>query len=121
MRARARPLERLTASDMFLLLWDDYDWSTDIGGLAVLDGTGLLDRDGRIRIEEVRGKLEPRLHQIPRFRQLLFRPRCARSSLDIGSIQPDPCGSCGSCPACQTIRWARTSGYITPSPTAPRR
>ncbi len=31
-------LERLTASDLFLLLWDDYGWSTDIGGLAVLDG-----------------------------------------------------------------------------------
>jgi WS/DGAT/MGAT family acyltransferase len=73
--AETRLLERLTASDLFLLLWDDYGWSTDIGGVAILDGTSLLDRDGRVRIEAVRRQLEPRLHQVPRFRQLLFRPR----------------------------------------------
>jgi diacylglycerol O-acyltransferase / wax synthase len=73
--ADTRPLERLTASDLFLLLWDDYGWSTDIGGLAIVDGSTLLDRDGRVRIEEVCRNLEPRLHGIPRFRQLLFRPR----------------------------------------------
>lgn len=38
-----RLLERVTASDLFLLLWDDYGWSTDIGGLAILDGTSLLN------------------------------------------------------------------------------
>jgi diacylglycerol O-acyltransferase / wax synthase len=68
-------LERLTASDLFLLLWDDYGWSTDIGGLAILDGTSLLGPDGRVRIEAVREHLEPRLLLIPRFRQLLYRPR----------------------------------------------
>jgi diacylglycerol O-acyltransferase len=70
-----RPLERLTASDMFLLLWDDYGWSTDIGGLAILDGSRLLDGDGHVRIEEVRRQVGPRLHLVPRFRQLLYRPR----------------------------------------------
>lgn len=69
------PLERLTASDIFLLLWDDYGWSTDIGGLAVLEGSSLLDADGRLRIEDVRQRLEPRLQLVPRFRQLLYRPR----------------------------------------------
>lgn len=73
--AGTRPLERLTASDIFLLLWDDYGWSTDIGGLAILDGANLLDVDGRVRIEAIRQHLEPRLHQVPRFRQLLCRPR----------------------------------------------
>jgi diacylglycerol O-acyltransferase / wax synthase len=68
-------LERLTASDMFLLLWDDYGWSTDIGGLAILDGATLLDADGRVRIEAVRRHLEPRVHLVPRFRQMLYRPR----------------------------------------------
>jgi diacylglycerol O-acyltransferase / wax synthase len=68
-------IERLTASDIFLLLWEDYGWSTDIGGLAVLDGGGLLDRDGRVRIEAVRQQLEPRLHLVPRLRQVLYRPR----------------------------------------------
>jgi diacylglycerol O-acyltransferase / wax synthase len=73
--AEARLLERLTASDLFMLLWDDYGWSTDIGALAILDGASLLDRDGHLRIEAVRQRLEPRLHLVPRFRQLLYRPR----------------------------------------------
>jgi diacylglycerol O-acyltransferase len=73
--AEARLLDRLTASDLFLLLWDDYGWSTDIGGLAILDGAKLLDRDGRVRIEAVREHLEPRLDLVPRLRQLLHRPR----------------------------------------------
>jgi diacylglycerol O-acyltransferase / wax synthase len=68
-------LERLTASDLYVLLWDDFGWSGDIGVLAILDGTRLLDRDGRIRIEAVRRQLEPRLHLVPRFRQRLYRPR----------------------------------------------
>jgi diacylglycerol O-acyltransferase len=71
----ARNLERLTASDMFLLLWDDFGWSGDIGALAILDGTSLLDREGRVRIEDVRRHLEARLHLVPRFRQRLYRPR----------------------------------------------
>ena len=73
--AEPRLLERLTASDLFMLLWDDYGWSTDIGALAILDGTSLLDRDGHLRIEAVRQRLEPRLAAVPRFRQLLSRPR----------------------------------------------
>jgi hypothetical protein len=71
----ASTLDRLTASDMFLLLWDDFGWSGDIGGLAILDGTSLLDRKGRVRIEDVRRHLELRLHLVPRFRQRLHRPR----------------------------------------------
>src|SRR5262249_38894370 len=45
------------------------------GGLAICDGTSLLDLEGRVRIEAVRAQLEPRLHLVPRFRQLLYRPR----------------------------------------------
>jgi WS/DGAT/MGAT family acyltransferase len=73
--AETRLLDRLTASDLFLLLWDDYGWPSDIGGLAICDGTSLLGRDGQVRIEAVRTRLEPRLHLVPRFRQLLYRPR----------------------------------------------
>jgi len=68
-------LQRLTASDLFLLMWDDYGWSSDIGGLAICDGSGLLDPGGWIRIGAVRTRLEPRLHLVPRFQQLLCRPR----------------------------------------------
>jgi diacylglycerol O-acyltransferase / wax synthase len=48
---------------------------TKSAGLAILDGTSLLDRDGRVRIEAIRRQLEPTLHLVPRFRQLLYRPR----------------------------------------------
>jgi WS/DGAT/MGAT family acyltransferase len=72
--AGTRRLERLTASDLFLLLWDDYGWSTDIGGLAILDGTRLLDDQDRVRVDAVRRHLEPRLQLVARFRQLLYRP-----------------------------------------------
>ena len=75
MVAETRLLDRLTASDLFLLMWDDYGWSSDIGGLAVLDGANLLDSGGRVRIDAVREQLEPRLHLVPRFQQLLYRPR----------------------------------------------
>jgi diacylglycerol O-acyltransferase len=69
--ADTRRLERLTASDVFLLLWDDSGWSTDIGGLAILDGTSLLEEDGSVRVDAVRHHLGPK---VPRFRQLLYRP-----------------------------------------------
>ncbi len=73
--AKTRLLERLTASDLFMLWADDFGWSQDIGVLAILDGARLLDGDGRVRIEAVRRAIEPRLPLIPRFRQLLYRPR----------------------------------------------
>ena len=73
--AEPRLLERLTASDLFMLLWDDYGWPNQIGGLAILDGTSLLDRDGRVRIEAVRRQLEPRVGRWSPLRQLLYRPR----------------------------------------------
>ena len=41
------PMERLTAEDE-LMLWPDEIWPQDIGALAVLDGSSLLDRDGRV-------------------------------------------------------------------------
>jgi WS/DGAT/MGAT family acyltransferase len=73
--AEPRRLDRLTAQDLFMLWADDFGWSQDIGVLAILDGTRLLDPDGRIRIDELRRHMEPRLALVPRFRQLLYRPR----------------------------------------------
>ena len=58
--AEPRRLERLTAQDLLMLLADDFGWSEDIGVLAILDGTRLLDADGRVRVDEVRRRLEPR-------------------------------------------------------------
>jgi hypothetical protein len=52
-------LERLTAQDLLMLWPDEYGWSEDIGVLAILDGARLLDGDGRVRVEEVRRRLDP--------------------------------------------------------------
>ena len=68
-------MERLTAQDLLMLWADDFGWSEDIGVLAVLDGDRLLDGDGRVQVDEVRRRLEARLHLVPRLRQLLYRPR----------------------------------------------
>jgi diacylglycerol O-acyltransferase / wax synthase len=73
--AEPRDLERLTGQDLLMLLADDFGWSEDIGVLAILDGTRLLGPDRRVRVDEVRRRLEPRLHLVPRFRHLLYRPR----------------------------------------------
>jgi diacylglycerol O-acyltransferase / wax synthase len=67
-------LERLTAEDR-LILWPDEVWPQDIGALGVLDGSSLLDPDGRFRIEQVKQWIEGRLHLLPRFRQALYIPR----------------------------------------------
>jgi diacylglycerol O-acyltransferase / wax synthase len=73
--AEPRRMDRLTVQDLFMLWPDEFGWSQDIGALAILDGTRLLDPDGRVRIEAIRGHIEPRLQLVPRFRQLLYRPR----------------------------------------------
>jgi diacylglycerol O-acyltransferase len=59
--AEPRRLDYLTAQDLLMLWPDEFGWSQDIGALAILDGTRLLDPDGRIRIETIRRQLEPRL------------------------------------------------------------
>jgi WS/DGAT/MGAT family acyltransferase len=67
------PVERLTAEDE-IMLWPDELWPQEIGALAVLDGSCLLEPGGRFRIEAVRQTIEARLHLVPRFRQLLRVP-----------------------------------------------
>jgi len=66
-------IERLAAADQ-IMLWPDQVWPQDIGAIAVLDGSNLLDPDGRFRIEVVREAISKRLHLVARFRQLLYVP-----------------------------------------------
>jgi diacylglycerol O-acyltransferase / wax synthase len=68
-------VERLSAQDLMMLWPEELGWSQDIGALAILDGGRLLDRDGRFLIEAARQEIGRRLHLVPRFRQLLHRPR----------------------------------------------
>jgi len=57
------------------MLWPDEIWPQDIGALAILDGSHLLEAGGGLRIEAVREVIAARLHLVPRFRQLLYAPR----------------------------------------------
>jgi hypothetical protein len=50
-------VDRLTAQDLMLLWPEELGWSQDIGALAILDGTSLLDGDGRFRIERAREEI----------------------------------------------------------------
>jgi diacylglycerol O-acyltransferase / wax synthase len=68
-------VDRLSAHDLMMLWPEEFGWSQDIGALAILDGGGLLDADGRFSIEQVREQIRRRLHLVPRFRQLLYQPR----------------------------------------------
>jgi diacylglycerol O-acyltransferase / wax synthase len=68
-------MDRLTAQDLMMLWPEELGWSQDIGALAILDGGRLLDAGGRFRIEAAREEIGRRLHLVPRFRQLLYRPR----------------------------------------------
>ncbi len=67
-------MERVSAEDQ-IMLWPDAIWPQENGALVVLDGAGLLDPDGRFRIEAVRQVIGSRLHLVPRFRQVLRVPR----------------------------------------------
>jgi diacylglycerol O-acyltransferase / wax synthase len=67
-------IDRLTAQDLMSIWPEEMGWSQDIGALAILDGSGMHDSDGRFRIETARGEIGRRLHRVPRFRQLLYQP-----------------------------------------------
>ena len=73
-RTMSTSMDRLTALDQ-LMLRASKVWPQDIGALALLDGTNLLDPTGRLRIEAVRGAIASRLHLVPRFRQVVHVPR----------------------------------------------
>jgi diacylglycerol O-acyltransferase len=72
--ARSISIERLTALDQ-LMLRASATWPQEIGALALLDGTNLLEPSGRFRIEAVRDAIGSKLHLMPRFRQLVHVPR----------------------------------------------
>lgn len=66
-------LQRLTADDR-IVLWTDAAWAQDVGVIAVLEGEPLQDRDGALRLDEVRAAIGRRLHVLPRLRQVLLTP-----------------------------------------------
>ncbi len=71
----ALPLDRLSPADLSMIWPEDFGWPQDIGAIALLDGSSLVDANGHFRIDEVRDQIARRLHLLPRFRQRLYMPR----------------------------------------------
>lgn len=66
-------IDRLSALDRFMLRVSR-TWPQDIGALVILDGTSLIDRGGRFRLEAARAAIEARLDRFPRSRQIVHVP-----------------------------------------------
>jgi len=86
---RLPTVERLTGQDLSLLWPDRLGWPQDIGVIAILDATPIVDSAGRLRIGQMREAIAARLHLVPRLRQILHDP-------------PPGAGR----PACPTTGWA---------------
>ena len=115
-----RLLERVSAADHYSLLGDDFGFPWDIGVVAVADGARLVDGNGRLRVDAVRRRVEPRLHLVPRFRQVLYRPSFGLGwpvwvdarSFDIADHVcvfplPAPAGEAELLAACEQLRGRR--------------
>jgi diacylglycerol O-acyltransferase / wax synthase len=70
-------IDRLSSLDR-LMLGASKRWPQDIGALAILDGTSLLDPTSDLWIDAVREAIASRLHLVPRFRQVIHTPRSRR-------------------------------------------
>jgi diacylglycerol O-acyltransferase len=67
-------VDRLTGEDLSMLWPDRLGWPQDIGVIAVLDATPIVDPAGRLRIGRLRAAIDGRLHLVPRLRQILYDP-----------------------------------------------
>jgi diacylglycerol O-acyltransferase / wax synthase len=67
-------VDRLGSLDR-MMLGASRRWPQDIGALAILDGSGILDARGEPRLAQVRAAIASRLHVAPRLRQVIVSPR----------------------------------------------
>ena len=98
------------------MVWpEDFGWPQDIGALGILDGSRLLEPDGRFPIEVVREQIGRRLQVLPRFRQLLYVPRRGLGwplwvdapAFDIADHVGAPAGEAELLVACEELRRRR--------------
>lgn len=64
--------ERLSSQDATLLCAESPGAPLQIGALCLFEGGPLLDRAGRVRIDDLRGHVAGRLGAVPRFRQKML-------------------------------------------------
>ncbi|HEY6056897.1 MAG TPA: wax ester/triacylglycerol synthase domain-containing protein, partial [Candidatus Limnocylindrales bacterium] len=69
---------RLTSFDRMYLRDEREAWPCHFGGLALVEGDPLLDASGRLRLDEIRGRLDRHLALVPDLRQRLYVPRRLR-------------------------------------------
>jgi diacylglycerol O-acyltransferase len=113
-------MQRLSAQDHYSVIDDDLGWPCDIGVVAVVDGARLRDGAGLVRIDAVRTVVGSRLHLVPRFRQVLYRPRLGLGwplwvdapAFDLAEhvrlrALPVPAGEADLLAACEQIRRQR--------------
>jgi diacylglycerol O-acyltransferase len=72
-RASSR-CRRVNSFEHMYLRLETPDWPGHFGGLAILEGAPLLDASGRLRLAEIRRRLERRLASVPRLRQRVHAP-----------------------------------------------
>ena len=66
--------QRLTPTDLMFLRLETAEWPCHFGGLAIVDGTPLVDDAGQLRLPEIRDRLDRRLSQVPDVRQRVLFP-----------------------------------------------
>ena len=67
-------IHRLTPLDRMYLGDETPAWPCHFGGLAVVQGHALLDESGRLRLAEIRQRIERRLARVPDLRQRVYVP-----------------------------------------------
>jgi len=70
--------ERLSALDASFLALEDASCHMHIGAVATFDAAPLLDSNGHLDIERIRGLMEVGIHRVPRYRQRLAWPPLLR-------------------------------------------
>ncbi len=66
-------LQRLTVADLANLAAEASDTPMHQGALGILEGSSLLDHDGRVRIEAIRTHIAARLDRVPELRRILLQ------------------------------------------------
>ncbi|MCW2958593.1 MAG: acyltransferase [Solirubrobacterales bacterium] len=61
--------ESLTPVDANFLYGETATTPMNMGSLSIFEGGPFFDADGRFRLEQVRGAVEAKLHQVPRYRK----------------------------------------------------
>ena len=84
-------VDRLTGPALSNFVPEERGWPADIGVIAILDGVGLFDGDGQLRIAEVRDRIAGRQWDQPGLVPQIFRvPAPVRNRLPISLRGVEP-------------------------------